>query len=353
MKKHIVFFFLVSISTYAQTTLNADGQSNTYSLINSVLAPSGNVVEVPDCAHPAFGEHIQQAWDAELEDYVFTFYAHTDEDNDRCINYDRQRTEIKTYGSSPNELKGFLGDTVIYRWKFKLDANFKPSPNFTHLHQIKAVGGSQSGMPTITLTARKASPNKLQLIHAETNDQEKITQINLDQVTGQWIQAEETITYGEVGLANYQLLLTQIDSNQIILDYSSQNLRMWKTGANFLRPKWGIYRSLLNASYLRDECVKFADFYIEKIQLANQSQGALKKKKTLIYPIPTKGNLFIETGKEESLSSISIFNMNGQEISTLSYPTNPIDISSLPKGMYLMKVVTSTQNFFQKVIIRD
>jgi hypothetical protein len=32
---------------------------------------------------------------------------------------------------------------------------------------------------------------------------------------------------------------------------------MWRTGTTFCRPKWGIYRSLNNQSYLRDEQVRF------------------------------------------------------------------------------------------------
>jgi len=39
---------------------------------------------------------------------------------------------------------------------------------------------------------------------------------------------------------------------------------MWKTGADFQRTKWGIYRSLNNDQDLRDEIVYFTDFYIEE-----------------------------------------------------------------------------------------
>lgn len=42
----IIFFNTIGI--FSQVTLNADGPGNTYELINSVLAPRGNVVEAPD-----------------------------------------------------------------------------------------------------------------------------------------------------------------------------------------------------------------------------------------------------------------------------------------------------------------
>lgn len=40
---------------------------------------------------------------------------------------------------------------------------------------------------------------------------------------------------------------------------------MWKTKAQFLRPKWGIYRSLKHADELRDEQVLFADFEMTQL----------------------------------------------------------------------------------------
>src|ERR1035438_1710698 len=46
----------------------------------------------------------------------------------------------------------------------KLSPGFQPSTRFTHLHQIKAYDGD-AGAPVLTLTARKGSPDMLQLIH--------------------------------------------------------------------------------------------------------------------------------------------------------------------------------------------
>jgi hypothetical protein len=98
--------------------LNANGPGSTYELINSVLAPNGgDVVENPECVHPEFGRHIAEVWDNELNQYVFEFYMHVTPDNDRCINFDRQRLEIKTYDASPASLKGNIGETIEYKWK--------------------------------------------------------------------------------------------------------------------------------------------------------------------------------------------------------------------------------------------
>lgn len=156
----LLVFMFGAPSLPAQVFLTADGVTDTYTLINNVLG--GTAVEVPDCSDPGFGPHITQAFDPDLAKYIFVFHMHVTPDDDRCINFDRQRNEIKTYGPSPAYVKGFLGDTVTFRWRFKLDAVFQPSPSFTHIHQIKAGDGPDSGPPTITLTLRTGAPDVLQ-----------------------------------------------------------------------------------------------------------------------------------------------------------------------------------------------
>src|SRR3954451_5262313 len=94
----------VAPAVRSQVILNADGPGNTYELIDSVLG--GSAEETPDCSDPAFGRHITEAMDDVLGKNVFIFHIHVTPDNDRCTNFDRQRNEIKTFGSSSAYLKG-------------------------------------------------------------------------------------------------------------------------------------------------------------------------------------------------------------------------------------------------------
>lgn len=251
----------------AQVFLSPDGPGNTYDLITSVLAPGYNPIEVPDCSHSGFGDHIDEVFDNEIGANVFRFFIHTTPDNDRCINFDRQRNEIKTYDKSPDNLKGTIAETVAYGWSFKLDAGFQSSPNFTHIHQLKAVGGSESSMPLITLTTRLGSPDRLELRHAPNLTQTTIHQVDLAPFKGTWVNVLETVTYGEAGDASYSIEINRISDNMNLLSYSSNTLRMWKTGADFVRPKWGIYRSLINSQDLRDEEVLYGGFSIEELTI--------------------------------------------------------------------------------------
>ncbi|MDB5192157.1 MAG: hypothetical protein JWQ96_1720 [Segetibacter sp.] len=244
--------------------LVADGPGNTYELINSVLGGTGEAVEDPDCAHGTFGRHIREAFDNELNKNVFVFTMHVTPDNDRCNGAtDRQRNEIKTYGPSPANTKGALNETVTYRWKFKLDGGMKPSSSFTHIHQLKAGDGTNEDAPLITITPRAGNPEKLEIIHTgntSASTLNKVKIVDLAPFKGAWVEVVEKVTYKTAG--SYEIKIKKVSDGTTLLTYSNSNIDLWRDAATFIRPKWGIYRSLNNVSALRDEEVSFADFCI-------------------------------------------------------------------------------------------
>jgi len=261
MRVPLLLAILVSSSSAAwgQRILVADGQTEAYTRIRSVL---GANPENPDCSHPEFGPHITQVFDEELNKYVFVFNMHVTPDNDRCSAFDRQRLEIKTDGGSPDYVKGFLNDTVTFRWRFKLPAGFQPSTSFTHIHQIKAFDGD-AGAPIITLTPRKASPNRLELLHINSSGvTTRVAATPLAPFIGRWVEVYERITYGFHG--QYSIMITGLDDGAWLFGYSNSDLDLWRTDTTMVRPKWGIYRSLNNPADLRDEQVRFDRFCLAK-----------------------------------------------------------------------------------------
>ncbi len=157
------------------------------------------------------------------------------------------------------------GDRCNYRWKFKLDGAFQPSPNFTHIHQIKAGDGTDSDSPLITITPRSATPERLEIIYnAPTGLSGSGTKATapLANFKGQWIEAFERTLYASNG--TYELTLRRVSDGFVLLSYTNNNLNMWRGDSTFNRPKWGIYRSLNSSNYLRDEQVLFANFCIGK-----------------------------------------------------------------------------------------
>ncbi len=270
----LILFFTYNKS-YSQAVLSADGPGNTYELINSIFAPNYIAVEAPDqcTSHPSFGRHIAEVWDSSLNKYVFEFYIHlptsfpvtaNTADNDRCINFDRQRIEIKTYDQSPDSLKGTIGETVTYKWKFKIPTGFKPSSAFTHIHQVKAVGGDESD-PIFTLTVRKGNPNKLEVNYVadSSSGTTKLGNLNLSLFENIWVEATEVIKVGSNG--TYSINIKNISDHTTIFSYTSSNMKTIRPSNNFIRPKWGIYRSLSYPNDLRDESIRMTDYSITEI----------------------------------------------------------------------------------------
>ena len=245
------------------TTLSADGITDTYQLINKIFGGTGDVIEAPDCSHLGFGKHITQVFDNDLKRQVFAFKIHLTPDNDKCEDSDRQRNEIKTYDRSPENLKASKDESVLYKWKFKLDAGFKPSSDFTHIHQLKPIDGDNQ-LPIITLTPRyKAGGDILQVIHTGETDatsQKYIASIPLADFRGQWVEVTERATFSFDG--KYEIQINRISDGKLLLKQAFTKIEMWRKNTTSCRPKWGIYRRTLEPQMLRDETVWFNDFNI-------------------------------------------------------------------------------------------
>lgn len=330
------------LSSKAQVILNADGPGNTYELINSVFAPGYNVVEDPECIHGSFGRHIAEVFDTELNKNVFEFYIHVTPDNDRCINFDRQRVEIKTYDSSPDNLKGTLGETVTYKWRFKIPVGFQPSSNFTHIHQVKAVGGDD-GDPIFTLTLRKGTPNKLELIYVKDDfsGTTKYANLNLSLFEGIWVEATETIKIAASG--TYVITIKRVDNGVTLLNYSNSNIATIRLGAvdnSFIRPKWGIYRSLLNEASLRDDSIRFSDFSIAEETLSTEEFPA-NYEDLILFPNPVLDNLELSEKIRDNYDGIRIFDINGKLILSQQLSSRNLDLSQLNPGLYFVKFTSN------------
>jgi len=253
-----IFGLLLPHLAYSKTILHADGITAPYELINDVFGGGSSAIEVPDCSHDSFGPHITQEFDSTIDDHVFAFHSHIKGDNDRCIVFDRQRNEIKT--NEHLNLTASENDFMTLSWNFKLDEKFQPPYSFCHIHQLKAVGGDDS-MPIITITPRKSIPDELQLLQYDSKGVLIFLEtVPLAPFLGQWIHASAKVTFGHNG--TYDIQLTRWSDGEVLLTYSSENIDFWRNDTNFVRPKWGIYRSVQEAVLSRDEKVLFHDFCV-------------------------------------------------------------------------------------------
>lgn len=69
-----------------------------------------------------------------------------------------------------------------------------------------------------------------------------------------------------------------------------------------------------------------------------------------IYPNPTQGIIYIETNSQEPYH-VTIYNMNGESKIVSSNTSNqPLDISDLPAGIYILKCTTKQNHSYHKII---
>lgn len=283
--KHIVFFIVIvlhpalaSVAGEPDGYLIADG--NTAGTMQ-LIVNRGYALDSPDQsirhANKPF-QHVQQIWDADLKKYVFQFFIHAKLDDDRgLVNItDRQRNELKTWAKSPAFMVGQEGDIMVIKWKFKLPEGMLTTKKFCHVHQLKALDNKEStadvGMPIITFTCcivGSGNKQEFQVRWQDRNNNYKtfyLARLDLSQFLGVWVEAEERIKCGANG--SYSLALRNLKTGNVMLDMPEQNLDMWRTDCAGVRPKWGIYRNIgENRSMensLRDEELRFADFYVGK-----------------------------------------------------------------------------------------
>ena len=252
-------------------TLDADGDQvglDAYDLIRDFGGP--NPIEAPDLYpvnHPEV-RHIYEDTDAAIgSHFVFTIHRDNDIDRDRVEITDRQRNEIKTYASSEEAVKGYENETFIYRWKFRINAGMEVSTRFSHFFQLKAVGGLD-GHPVLTISgAERSGEDGIEVRYSPLQEDTILQRKDWSMVTGEWLEAYCRVTFAESG--DLRLIVTRMSDGDVVFDIDEQSLDLWRgeSAEHFVRPKWGIYRSILDLDNLRpdQETVRFANFVVSEV----------------------------------------------------------------------------------------
>lgn len=272
-----------------ETTLNADGENtglSAYTLIENAF--SEGAIESPDMYSGNHQDvvHIIEDTDSTVGNH-FVFLAHRDEDQDKDKGAtDRQRNEIKAFDKSPAATLAFKDETVQYSWKFKVSSELELSSKFSHFFQIKARNDSNDNtngnddQPIITLSGaqKNSTGNQLQVRYSAGFDEngnstgldKNLIETDWSLITDEWIAVFVQATFSEAG--QFEMTLTRLSDNEELFSISEQNIDMWRgfSDDDFARPKWGIYRSIVETDSLRaeEEQVRFADFVIKKGVLA-------------------------------------------------------------------------------------
>ena len=357
----------------AQVKLSATASSGS---AYSVISSKGFGNENPDCKHPSFGAHVTQASDGTLGKNVFVFHSHIDADDDRCTNEDRVRMEIKGGSESSGTLQHTSGQTAYYRWKFKLDAGFIPSSRFTHIFQIKAYGGDD-GAPLITITPRAGTPQKMQIIHSSgegSGSLGTVKQVDLAPFKGTWVEAYVKYKSSEGSAGTFEITLKRMSDGATLLSYSKTGIDLWRSGAEYNRGKWGVYRG--KDDVLRDEQVRFADFCVSESSagqcpatagtlstarsatdqsMANAGEEANSEKvfRSLPNPLQQQNTISFYLDKP-ARTNITVYDITGKQVAILVNAQLQAGMHNvtLDAGHWSAGVYTLTMMYDKKVITR-
>jgi len=258
-----------------ERTLDADGDGiglSAYDLIRA-LGGSGSI-ESPDLYpinHPGVA-HIFEDHDAEVGNhFVFVIHRDIDIDRDRVDITDRQRNEIKTFDRSEEAVKGYENETFVFTWKFRINPAMEVSTRFTHFFQLKAVGGEDSH-PILTISgAERSGEDGLEVRHSPLQQDDILDRVAWSDVAGHWIEVYCRATFADGG--ELRLIAKRLADDIVLFNIDAGSLDLWRgeSASHFVRPKWGIYRSLLDADNLRpdEEAVHFANFSIREVMLSD------------------------------------------------------------------------------------
>jgi hypothetical protein len=190
------------------------------------------------------------------------------------------------------------------------------------------------------------------LIHDNTT---KVAVVNLSLFEGNWVECTEVIKIGAAG--TYSLNIKRISDGTQILSYSKDNIMTIRADNNFIRPKWGIYRSLLHPEDLRDEAVRFDGFFIqegevsgiekinemipESFSLEQNYPNPFNPSTIIRFAIPIVGAL----SEVETQVTLKVYDVLGREVAVLvneqKSPGNyevTFNGSNLSSGIYICRM---------------
>jgi hypothetical protein len=184
-----------------------------------------------------------------------------------------------------------------------------------------------------------------------------LTQITLKEMPlqdfrGEWVSVTEVIKYEEKGKAEYSIIMNRDSDNKVLLDYANNTLKTWKTDASFLRPKWGIYRSLDDSNSLKDESVLFSDFSIKEL-IALGSTAKIVDSGMLLFPNPVKNTINLEPDMAVRYATATLCNSVGEIVLSQSVFNPWIDVSSLSSGIYYLQLTNDQGEIITEKLIKE
>ncbi|HEU4423136.1 MAG TPA: hypothetical protein VFR67_11440, partial [Pilimelia sp.] len=189
-------------------------------------------------SHPGFDHIVSQGED-------IWFYMHR-RDRDTTGGGDRQRHETKGMRAGGTTLRPRDGETWRIRYEMFMPSTLHGTSKFTHIFQLKTP--ETNGGPWITLSlSRSGSSERMRLRAFSTSGAPDVGSTNLAPLRDKWITVDMTFRIGSSGTARFVVRNGTGDGAPVVVDSSRSGVRIPDEG-DYVRPKWGIYRSVESAS---------------------------------------------------------------------------------------------------------
>lgn len=168
------------------------------------------------------------------------------DDRDTTGGGDRQRTESKGMVASGAALKMKNGETWTISYEMFMPSTLHGTSKFTHIFQTKTP--KTNGGPWTTLSlGRSGSKETIRARAFSTSGAPDIASTDLAPLRDKWVTVEWTITPGSKGTVGFVIRNGTGANAPIAAQGRRTDVRIPDEG-DYIRPKWGIYRSVESAS---------------------------------------------------------------------------------------------------------
>ncbi|MGW2259504.1 hypothetical protein ACWCXE_16975 [Streptomyces sp. NPDC001780] len=173
---------------------------------------------------------------------------------------DRQRNEVKGMRQDGTALKILKNETWRIQYQMYIPDTLDATTSFTHIMQIKV---QDIGAPLFTMSLHQHNDGpKIEM--RTSDDDDTMTEAgaaNMSPVQGKWSDVSVEVKASDSGAYVDWSVTT---GGSTVAKHKRTGLDMWR-GINYLRPKWGIYRSL-NSSGLKTTYMLTRDFKAYQLQ---------------------------------------------------------------------------------------
>ena len=179
------------------------------------------------------------------------------DDRDSTGDGDRQRTEAKGMVQNGTALKMVDGQTWNISYEMYMPSTLHGTSKFTHIFQTKIPSTDAGPFVTLDLTRESSTSETLRARAYANSGSPTIASTPLGPLRGTWVTIRWTLTIGSSGSARFVC----VDSaGKTVADGTMHGVNIPDQG-DYVRPKWGIYRSVESASSdIVDTYILFRDY---------------------------------------------------------------------------------------------